>query len=119
MSKDTAIKNLSRLIDDNPNLPVVAMVDGEICLDGDMFWLGSITKCSVEEYLLDPYDYPEYSVKFKGDDDDAIIEHIAESKYGDCTVDENWKKAEADLAGLWKKAIVVWVGMPDKEAEDG
>lgn len=81
------INKLLELVKENPNLPIIPMVNYEIC-DG--------------------------CVRFKSDaEEDTIAEGIAEYKYGDCTNVDNWKRAEDDLKTLWKKAIIVYIELPD------
>lgn len=45
-------KEFIDLITENPNLPVVPLVDGEICLDDCHWWLGTITCAKKGEIAL-------------------------------------------------------------------
>ena len=68
-------KDLLKLVAENPELPVVAMVNGEICYDGDCYWMGSFSSASIEliglisEHWYDDVDsfkevyYDKYSEK--------------------------------------------------------
>ena len=103
-------KKLLELISENPDLPILPMVSGEVC-GGDeyAYWVGSFSEVRIDEYLIDEW-YGDGCVRFKSENDDAtIIEGIAECKYGDCKNEENWRKAEAFFKTLWKKAIVVYI----------
>ena len=49
---------LFRLMRENPDLPVVPMVDAEICGDDSGYWCGAWGHASVDEYLMcERYDY--------------------------------------------------------------
>ena len=67
------IKELIRLTEENPELPIVAMVDGDIC-GGDTFarWVGEIGRCYIDEYVIDEY-YGDGCIKFKSDDNEDTI----------------------------------------------
>lgn len=106
-------KKLLQLIADNPDLPIIPMVDGKVCGGGDYsYWMGTFLGCRVDEYMVDEW-YGDGCIRFKSDhDDDTIIEGIAEHKYGDCTNESNWRKAEKFLSSLWTKAIIVYIGLP-------
>ena len=41
-------KELLRLAAENPDLPIVAMVNGEICGDGYLYWMASFSSVSIE-----------------------------------------------------------------------
>ena len=88
-------EKLFRLMQENPELPVVAMVDSEIVADdGYNRWLG-VWGCSyIGEYLIG-----EEHLFFREDDD----------YYADMT---GKQEAEA-YAGLpWIKAIIVYIDLP-------
>lgn len=105
---DTPATALLKLCAENPDLPIIVAVDGDI-VGGDEYawWLGHIGYCRVDEYLIDDW-YGGGCVRFKSDnDDDIIIEGIAEHKYEG--TDEDYEKAEKLLKTLWTKAIVVGV----------
>jgi hypothetical protein len=46
------MKELLKLVAENPDLPIVAMVDGEIVDDPSMMWLGSITHAVISDIGL-------------------------------------------------------------------
>ena len=115
MRGDYITKELIQLIKENPDLPVVSMVSGNIVADDSYaYWLGSFARCDIDEYMIDDW-YGDGCVRFKSDDEeDTIIEGIAEYKYGDCTDDDNWKRAKEFLKTLWKKAIIVYIEAPNE-----
>ena len=102
-------EKLIELIKENPELPIVPMVYYEVVGEDYGYWMGKVDSVRIEEYLIDSW-YGDDCVRFKSDeDDDLIIEGIAEIEFGDCTNEENWKKAEEKLKGLWEKAIIVYI----------
>lgn len=111
MSKSTI--ELLKLIKENPDLDVLPMVSGDVVGGDDyVWWLGSLGKPFVDEFIIDDW-YGDGCVRLRSEsDEETIIEGIAEIKFGDCTNEENWRKAEEYLKGLWEKVIVVWIGQP-------
>ncbi len=73
------IKNLVRLAEENPELPIVAMVDGEI-VGGDNYarWLGSVGNVELGEYVLfdDRFidDREEFKERYYDYNDDELCE---------------------------------------------
>lgn len=47
------LETIIETIKGNPELPVVCMVDGQICGDDSRRWLGSIGRCYVGRYIVD------------------------------------------------------------------
>lgn len=79
-------EKLFRLMRENPELPVVAMVDSEIVADdGYNRWLG-VWGCSyIGEYLIG-----EEHLFFREDDDPSEVDRVLSERYGDdylCEVD--------------------------------
>lgn len=90
-------EELFKLMQENPELPVVPMVDGEIPGDDCGYWLGSWGQAQVDEYL-EAGDH----FLFKSDDDvfDALPNNESECR-------PYYEKLP------WKKAIVVYIVLPD------
>lgn len=109
---DKNIEKLIALASENPDLPILAMVDGEIvCGDEYGRWCAQIGECYVDEYLIDEW-YGDDCVRFKSaGDEDTIIEGIAEIKYNGS--DEDYERAEEEIKTLWKKAIILNIDLPD------
>lgn len=106
------IKELVRLASENPDLPIMAFVDGEICGDDMRRWCAEIGSCYIDEYIIDDY-YGDGCVRFKSEEDDeTIIEGIAEYKYNG--TEEDYKKAEEELKTMWKKVIVLNIDLPSE-----
>lgn len=126
---------LLRLVAENPNLPIVAMVNSDVCWDGDGYWMASFTSVEVtdiglvgERYYDDRDSFKEaYYDKY----DDELCERFSYTplindirfEMGQCTAEElaENNKAEAELEAYleeraneyMKKCIVVYVNEPD------
>ena len=100
-----------KLIEENPDLPVVPMVDGEVvCDDSYQYWLGKWGRCEVTEYYLG-----QEKVHFRDDDQEDVLMDMAECKYCrdpqgrdiyDLT-DEEWDALYKSIP--WTKCIVVYI----------
>lgn len=102
---------LFRLMRENPDLPVVAMVDSEIVADdGYNRWLGAWGYCEIGEYFIG-----EERVYFREDDDPSEIERVLCEQYGidgwESLSDEEAAKVYAELP--WVKAIIVNIDLPE------
>lgn len=114
----TPTQELLKLVTENPELPIVPMVHGEVCADESYYWLGEITRCEVNEYVIyDDYGNPR--VIFKDDTEDLYAEiydeYYDEIKYETISEREREEFAESrTLARIdslaWKKAIILYIG---------
>ena len=125
---DVARKLLSKVVDDhfteemreflllvleNPELPVVPMVSSE-CVGGDdqfAYWLSKVGRSEIREFAIDEW-YHDGAIVYRDDAnaEEELIEAIAETKYDGS--DEDYEKAKVEAAGLWTKAIVVYITNP-------
>lgn len=99
-----------KLIEENPDLPVVPMVDSEVVADDYGYWQGKWGKCEVTEY----YNGRAY-IHFRDDDEEDVLKDMRECKYGhdkdgrdiyDLSDDE-WKKLYDSIP--WTKCIAVYI----------
>jgi hypothetical protein len=95
---------------ENPDLPVVPMVDGEIVGDdGCNRWLGAWGSSYIGEYLVG-----EEQVHFRDDDDQEEIDRVVEESLGSEALgvmcDEEYLKAYTEMP--WVKAIIVNIDVP-------
>ena len=100
-----------KLIEENPDLPVVPMVDGEVVSDDScQYWLGKWGRCEVTEY----YNGREY-IHFRDDDEEDVLNDMVGCKYGhdpqgsdiyDLT-DEEWDALYKSIP--WIKCIAVYI----------
>lgn len=99
-------KELLKLIEQNPDLPVVPMVDGEIVSDDFGYYLGAFGSATVDEFVISRRDM----VLFKSDDD--VFDTLER-----CLTDEGYEalpEAESECRAAynalpWAKAILVYV----------
>ena len=124
---DVARKLLSKVVDDrfteemreflllvleNPELPVVPMVYTD-CVGGDeySYWLSKVGRSEIREFAIDEW-YHDGAIVYRDEAnaEETLIEAIAETKYNG--TDEDYEKAKEEAAGLWTKAIVVYITNP-------
>mgnify|MGYP007129026779 CR=1 FL=1 len=103
-------EELFRLMQENPELPVVPMVDYEIVADDSGRWLGSWGSSYIGEYLIG-----EEQVHFREDDDPSEVDKVLSERYGDdYYTDMTDEQEAAAYAGLpWVKAIIVDIDLPE------
>lgn len=103
-------EELFRLMQENPELPVVPMVDYEIVADVSGRWLGSWGSSYIGEYLIG-----EEQVHFREDDDPSEVDKVLSERYGDdYYTDMTDEQEAAAYAGLpWVKAIIVNIDLPE------
>lgn len=112
MSKQTS--KLIELVNENPGLPIIPMVDGGIPGDDSGYWLGVFGYAAVDEFVISLSNL----VMFKSDDDVfATLEH--------CLTDEEFEKlpeTEEECRPFydalpWTKAIIVYIDV-NREVEN-
>lgn len=97
------VKHLLQLIQDNPNMPIILMVDTEVVASDEYaWWMGHWGAAEIDDFV------EGHECFFLKNIHDA--ENIMQDFYGDeC---EEWpdEKFEAKYAALpWVKCIVVWI----------
>ena len=104
-------EELFRLMRENPELPVVPMVDGEIAFDECGYWMGSWGKAALDEYLISER---AERIFFKSDDDvfDVLERHLSDEEF------EALPESEEDCRPYydrlpWIKAIIVYINLPE------
>ena len=104
-------EELFKLIQENPDLPIVPMVDADIVADDCGYLLGAWGRASVDEYVL-----AERSEKmlFKSDDDvfGALESYMSYEEF------EALPEAESECRPYydklpWIKAIIVYINLPE------
>ena len=102
---------LFRLMRENPDLPVVPMVDAEIFGDDIGYWCGAWGHASVDEYLIcKRYDY----IAFKSWDDvfDVLEKYLSDEEFEKLPEDKSeCRKVYESLP--WTKAIIVYITTAD------
>ncbi|NBJ87907.1 hypothetical protein [Acutalibacter sp. 1XD8-36] len=105
-------EELFKLMQDNPDLPVIPFVDGEIVAGDDFgIWMGSWGTSCVDEYLIPPQNYKP--VIFKSDDDvfDTLEKFLPGEEFDILPESEEECRKVFD-ALPWTKAIVVNIDLP-------
>lgn len=102
-------EELFKLMQENPELPVVPMVDYEIIGEDYGRWLGAWGSSYIGEYLIG-----EERVYFREDDDPSEIERLICERQGEeiftLLNDEEAKETYAEMP--WIKAIIVNIDLP-------
>ncbi len=98
-----------KLMQENPELPVVPMVDHEIIGEDCGRWLGAWGSSYIRGYLIG-----EDSVYFREDDDPSEVERLVSEKLGDeaygAMSDEEAERTYAEMP--WIEAIIVNIDLP-------
>lgn len=100
-----------KLIEENPDLPVVPLVDSEVVANYSYtYWLGEWGECKVTEYYLG-----NEKVHFRDEDEGDVLCDMAGCKYNhdpqgrniyDLT-DEEWDALYKSIS--WVKCIAVYI----------
>lgn len=101
-------EELFRLMRENPELPVVPMVNAEIPADDCGYWLGGWGKAAVDEYLL-----ADDRFLFKSDDDvfEALERYMTDEEFD--ALPEKESECRPYYEKLpWQKAIIVYIELP-------
>ena len=69
-------EELFKLIKENPELPIVPMVDNELCGDDYSYYMGEWGNASLDEYLV-----TDERVYFKSGDYDELVEKVVEEQF--------------------------------------
>ena len=125
------MKELLDIVAANPDLPIIAMVDSDVCLDGDGYWMAGFSSVRVEYVGLVGERYYDDRESFKEAYYDRYDDELSERfNYNPCIgtfgnytkeVIEANDKAEAELEAYlearadeyMKKCIVVYINEPD------
>jgi len=108
------VEELLKLMKDNPDLPIVPMVNYEVVGDEFAYWMGSWGRSEVGEYYIG-----EERVHFRGDDEEDVLCDMPDCNYYETKdgqyipdlSDEEMKEMYDSLP--WIKAIIVYITLPD------
>lgn len=105
-------EDLLKLIQENPELPVLPFVDADIVADDSGYWAGSWGSVRVDEYLVPPDN--DYPVQFKSDDDIfyTLERYLSYEEFGRLPNSEEECRAIYETLP-WKKAIIVYINLPE------
>lgn len=103
---------LIRLIQENPDLPVVAMVDGELGGEEYCWYLGAWGSVEIDEYVRAINYDNGILLKSDGDIIDTLERYFDPFDFDELPdSDEECKKIYDDLP--WTRAIMVQIKIPD------
>lgn len=104
-------EELFKLMQENPELPVVPMVDGEIPGDDSGWWLGAWGSAHVDEYLL-TNNSERMVFKSDGEVFDVLEQHLSDEEYEQ--LPETAEECRPYYDALpWTKAIIVYITLPE------
>ena len=106
-------ENLMNLIQKNPELPIVPMVDGEIPGEDSGYWLGAWGCARIDEYLLTKN---QEWVVFKSDDDvfNVLERHLSDEEFA--RLPDTEKECRPIYDALpWTRAIIVNIDVQAQE----
>lgn len=100
---------LVTFMQENPDLPIVPMVDSEIDFDaGSAYWDGILGETRIGEYIVG-----EEAVHFKDANDfDGMCNTLFDVLDTECYSETEAMKAYAELP--WIKAIIVYIEQPER-----
>lgn len=104
------IEKLLELVKENPDLPIIPMVDAEVVADDCGYWMGKWGDCKIKEYYEG-----EEKIHFKDDDEENVLNDMVGCEYSYDEQgrdiyelsDEEWDKLYKSI--IWKKCIVVYI----------
>ena len=129
MTSEKERQNLSKLLQlirENPDLPVLPLVDREILGDDSIgsWWLGSLKTAEIDEFVVsngaDEFTDTMKRIRYiflKSRDkvSDTLKCFLSEDEYLSLTTEDSRKRYE-ELP--WQKAIVVFITTPDFEGDE-
>lgn len=102
MNKEKSTEELLKLMQENPDLPVVPMVDSDVAA-GYAWNIGRLEEVEIDEYLI-----ADGNVYTKSEDD---IQEVLEAAYGSLKAgrmeDEEAERVYQQLP--WQKAIMLYI----------
>ncbi len=104
-------EELFRLIKENPELPIVPMVDADIVCDDCDYWLGAWGRAEVDEYFISER---AERVFYKSDGDvfDVLERHLSDEEFEALPESEEECRPYYDKLP-WIKAIIVYINLPE------
>lgn len=122
--EETPAQRLARLITNHPDLPVIPMVDWEICAIPEGRWMGSIGKSCITEYIWQPDNYegePCLLYRYKAHE---LVDALAEDAETRINTEDEAEKEQAYEAARqqawktvnereWRRAIFVNIDLPE------
>lgn len=109
-------KKLIKLMNENPDIPVIPMVNSKVCAGAEGYWMGIIGQCELSEcVMLEMND--ETRICFK-DDLEEIKDYFHQQYLNreDLTLEEKQSKCLEKIESLlWEKVIIVHIELPNQD----
>lgn len=103
-------EELFRLMQENPDLPVFPIVDGEIAGEICEYWLGTWGVARVDEYIIAlGNERGEMFIKGNSNVLEVLARYLSDDEFNALTV-ESCRSRYNNLP--WKKAIIVYIDLP-------
>lgn len=100
-------ETLLRLVQENPDLPVVPMVDGGVAWDDSGYFMAAFGAAEVDKYIVSRQDDRIY---FKSDDDVFdVLEHVLSDEEFNALPQTEAECRPYFEALPWIKAIIVYI----------
>lgn len=121
MNKNSVIQHMINLIQENPELDIVPIVNSSIQRNKPKYsnWTGKIVGCELDEVIntksweskprLISRKYLHPFVKAK------LVSDIAEYKYGNREASTVNKVIDKEFDKMWKKVIFIYIDNPEEE----
>lgn len=104
------IKNLVKLITENPNLKVLPMVDSDLLGEDYSRYCASFGKAKIDEVY-----YQDERIYFRSEDEEELFEEIEENialDNEDLSEDEIRDMATNEVEEYWQEVIIVEIDLP-------
>jgi hypothetical protein len=107
----SSVQTLLDLVKENPDLPVIPMINSEIVASYDYnYYVGSFANCEIGYYYCsDERIYLDESELV----DDILDKYYAEENWKNLNYKEQEEKAENIANSLMTKAIIVYIEFPE------
>lgn len=124
MNKDAVIQHMINLIQENPELDIVPVVNSSIQENKSQYlnykcWVGKITGCELDEVIdTTPWECEPTLISRKylhPFEKFALVSDIAESKYGNRKASTVNKIIDEEFDKMWEKVIIVCIENPEEE----
>ena len=104
-------KKLLKLVQENPGLLIIPMVNGEVCGNEGNYWQGSFGRVEVNEFVCRNGRF------YTRNEQDVLEDELSNSlcdDYPDMSDEEFFKMIHEKVESLpWKKAIIVCIELPE------
>lgn len=124
MNKNSIIQHMINLIQENPELDIVPVVNSSIQGNKSQhpnyeYWAGKITDCELDEVIdTTPWECEPILISRKylhPFEKFALVSNIAEYKYGNRKASTVNKVIDEEFDKMWKKVIFIYINNPEEE----